>query len=167
MNKVEAVERERIEELRQAAYMLFDEKTALLVHLGFRLGLRIGDLLKLTYGHFLTDSRHIWVREERTGKRRRIPYCSDTRDRVISLMHHQNGSRRGYIFTGRDGVKPMHRSTAFRKIRYAGEVLDMEVSPQSLRKTYVHELYRVSGDAKAVQKAMRLRHKSYVLEHYF
>lgn len=145
-----------------------DAKFGLLAQIGIETGLRVSDLLKLKYGAFNELSKALLVKEQKTGKYREIKITGVMRNGVWGLQCARGKSDQDYIFSGRDGTKPMHRSTVYRHLKRAGAQLGLEgIGTHSLRKTYAVGLFKASGgDLELVRE--RLNHKSSdtTLKHY-
>lgn len=112
-------------------------------------GLRIGDVLALKTAEL---RQRMSVREEKTGKRRRIYLPVELLDRLVA----QAGKI--YVFEGRtDYRKHRTRQAVWKDLRRAAEAFRLveHVSPHSARKLYAVEQYQESGgDLGAVQRRL-------------
>jgi len=112
-------------------------------------GLRVGDVLAIKTEQL---SRQFWVREAKTGKRRRVNLTDD----LLRRLKCQAG--RIWVFPGaRDKTKHRTRQAVWADVKRASKAfrLPQNVAPHSLRKVYAVEMLKHSkGDVKRVQKAL-------------
>ncbi len=112
-------------------------------------GLRVGDVVALRTEQL---SRQFWVRESKTGKRRRVNLTND----LLFRLRAQAGPT--WVFTGRrDSRKHRTRQAVWADVKRASRAfrLPQNVAPHSLRKVYAVDLLkRCKGDVKKVQKAL-------------
>lgn len=112
-------------------------------------GLRIGDVLALKTAEL---RQRMSVREEKTGKRRRIYLPVELLDRLVA----QAGKI--YVFEGRtDYRKHRTRQAVWKDLRRAAAAFRLaeHVSPHTARKVYAVEAYRESGgNLEAVQRRL-------------
>jgi len=143
-------------------------KFVLLAFLGFRTGLRVSDLLKLKYGAFSEQKEALKIRETKTGKIRVIPIDGEMRAAVQRLKAFTFSNQRHFLFSGRDGAKPMCRTTAYRHLRRAGEELGLKhIGTHSLRKTFAVGLYIDSGgNLELVRDVLNHKHSDTTLHSY-
>ncbi len=121
---------------------------ALALEVSAHTGLRIGDVLALKTADL---RQRMSVREEKTGKRRRIYLPADLLDRLIA----QAGKI--WVFEGRtDYRRHRTRQAVWKDLRRAAEAFRLveHVSPHSARKLYAVEQYQESGDLGAVQRRL-------------
>lgn len=122
---------------------------ALAIEVSAHTGLRIGDVLSLRTAEL---RQRMSVREEKTGKRRRIYLPADLLDRLIA----QAG--RIWVFEGRtDYRRHRTRQAVWKDLRRAADAFRLaeHVSPHSARKLYAVEQYQESGgDLGAVQRRL-------------
>jgi integrase len=112
-------------------------------------GLRINDVLALTPEK--VRKQRFTLREEKTGKTRRIRLPAELVSRALAL------SGQHYIFEHRlNGRKHRTRQAVFKDLKKACANFGIKknVAPHSLRKIYAVEEYELTGDLKKVQKLL-------------
>lgn len=123
-------------------------------------GLRISDVLSLRTEQLRRSccgNGRITVREQKTGKNRRVYLRKDLRVRMLQ----QAGTV--YVWEGRcDETKHRSRTTVYKDLRRAatlyridGKKIDAHLSPHSMRKMYAVAEYKKTGDLAAVQRELR------------
>jgi len=109
----------------------------------------VGDVLALRTDQI---SRQFWVKESKTGKKRRVNLPDDLLQRLKAQAGHT------WVFEGRkDPSKHRTRQAVWRDVKRASRAfrLPQNVGVHSLRKVYaVEKLQRVKGDVSKVQRAM-------------
>lgn len=114
-------------------------------------GLRIGDVLLLRRDQ-LQRGQRLTVREQKTGKTRRVYLPSDLYRRALRMA----GSI--YVFEGRlDGRKPRTRQAVYKDLRRAARLYRCRahISPHSCRKVWAVNAYKASGgDLRKVQRLL-------------
>jgi integrase len=132
----------------------------LLFIMGINMALRIGDLLSLSVGDVLDDkgqiSRTINLREQKTGKLRRLPINTSVKDALINYLMERTGCNpKEPLFLSQKGG-PLSRSQAWRILKEAGESVGLNnIGTHLLRKTFGYHVYKKSGgDLGLVQKLM-------------
>lgn len=112
-------------------------------------GLRINDVLSLKADQ--VKNNRFTVREEKTGKTRRIYLPEELRRRAQAL------SGQHYVFEGRTNGR-MHRTrqAVYKDLRRAAELFRCKkiITPHSMRKAFAVEEYQNSGSLKRVQKLL-------------
>lgn len=122
--------------------------------IGINTALRIGDILTLTWNdvyHFdlNTFRNHIVVTEHKTGKENMIAMNESVidalkiyQDSLPSILPEH------FIFSGRDGTKPLSRSQVYRIIKDACHKLRLpeNISCHSLRKTFGYHAWAAGTD---------------------
>lgn len=106
-------------------------------------GLRIGDVLALRTESLSNKSGRITVREQKTGKTRRV-YLPDALRRQLAAQ-----AGRVYIFQHRTKADQHRtRQAVFKDLRRAAKAfrLQAHVSPHSLRKMYAVDYFNRTGD---------------------
>ena len=112
-------------------------------------GLRINDVLALTPEK--VRKQRFTLREEKTGKTRRIRLPAELVNRALAL------SGQHYIFEHRlNGRKHRTRQAVFKDLKKACANFGIKknIAPHSLRKIYAVEEYELTGDLKKVQKLL-------------
>jgi integrase len=132
----------------------------LLFIMGINMALRIGDLLSLSVGDVLDDegqiSRTINLREQKTGKAKRIPINASVKDALTDYLAERAGcDLLEPLFLSQKGGT-LSRSQAWRILKKAGEFVGLKnIGTHSLRKTFGYHVYKKSGgDIGLVQKLM-------------
>lgn len=116
-------------------------------------GLRIGDVLKLRTSQLLQDS--IVIKEEKTGKRRRIRWSEFLRKQLLSVAGDV------YVFEHRtDPKKHRTRQAVWKDIKRASKSLRIDgcIGTHTMRKSFAVRKYAACGDMRKV-KAL-LNHSS-------
>lgn len=118
-------------------------------------GLRLGDVLSLKTAQ-IERGRRFTVREEKTGKTRRVYLPEDLHKRALQIAGHR------YVFEGRlDGKRHRTRQAVYKDLMRAAALFRLRehISPHTCRKVWAVNAYRESGgDLKRVQKL--LNHES-------
>lgn len=134
-----------------------DEKheTRLMFALGFYTGLRISDILRLTWGQ-ITSGPEVMVIEKKTGKARRIQLNPDLQT-IIKEARKAAGERGNYpgpeefVFTSKRGPSigsPLTVVGANIRIRETLEgygIQTQNASSHCLRKTFARRVYEANG----------------------
>lgn len=115
-----------------------------MICIGVNTALRISDLLALKWGEVYDFDKqcfkkHIIMYEKKTGKESRIALNGSIKSGLGKYMESLDYVKKGdYIFTGRYEGTHLSRSQAFRIIKHAAYVLNMErgISCHSMRKTF-------------------------------
>lgn len=114
-----------------------------LIVMGLNSALRIGDILSLRWEDVRRESayrRHIWVREQKTGKDNMFPVNPMMVEALEFYRHYLTGySSEKYIFESqKDRGNPISRSQAFRIIKKTADQCGLRehISCHSLRKTF-------------------------------
>lgn len=122
-----------------------ENRLALLVSM--TTGLRINDVLNMKSADLLKD--RFTIREQKTGKTRRIRIDNKLRDELLRY------SGRIYVFEHRlDYKRPRTRQAVFKDLKRACEcfrVKGLNVSPHSARKIYSVEQYKRTCSVQRVQ----------------
>ena len=112
-------------------------------------GLRIGDVLALKTG--LLKKKRFTIREEKTGKTRRVYLPESLRRRALDCAGQH------YVFEGRlDGKVHRTRQAVYKDLRRAAEAFKCRehISPHSLRKVYAVEEFKRSGDLQRLRELL-------------
>ena len=114
-------------------------KNYMLIYYLLHTGLRISDTLTAK----VSDRNGMRIlKEQKTGKRKALP-INDNLAEKISMYAMQNGlTDDDYIFfSDREPNNHIKRNRAYQILRHAGEMLDIQLSAHTLRKTYGHLQY--------------------------
>ena len=118
-------------------------------------GLRVGDVLALRTEQ-VEKGRRFAVREEKTGKVRRVYIPENLHRRALQMAGHR------FVFEGRlDGKRHRTRQAVYKDLMRAAGLFRLRehISPHTCRKVWAVNAYRESGgDLKRVQKL--LNHES-------
>ncbi len=112
-------------------------------------GLRINDVLALKSEQ--VKKQKFTVREEKTGKTKKIYLPKEIQDRCISC------SGQHYVFEHRlNGRKHRTRQAVFKDLKRVAKAFNVKenITPHSLRKVYAVEEYAKCGNLKKIQKLL-------------
>lgn len=160
MNKRKKTETQPIKWTK--AMMLLDalrdkgqDNTRLMLACGFFFGLRISDILKLTWKDIQQDE--FTVKEKKTSKERIISLDPKFKDIRAQILDNLDKEPTGLIFTynrkGADQSKPISTVAANKRIKKVFEEYDIQCknpSSHTLRKTFglrIYEVYHRCEDA--------------------
>lgn len=120
---------------------------ALVMRVCLRTGLRLGDVLALRTAELAPQ---FWIREAKTGKRRRVNLPRPLLDAVRA----QAGDV--WAFPGREAQQHRTRQAVWKDVKRAAKAfrLPQNVAPHSARKVYAVELLDKYGDIRRVQRAL-------------
>lgn len=132
-------------------------KEAFLLILGVNTGLRISDLLTLTYGEVLEGE--FLVKERKTGKARRIVLNKAVMDMIDEL---DVGEAKDYIFKSESNrvkgrqQQPWHQNYVCNILKTYAEKAGIKanIGTHSLRKTFGYHVYKKTRDIGLVQKLL-------------
>jgi integrase len=126
-----------------------EPQNRLALEISLATGLRISDVLNLRT-EALRASQRLTIREQKTGKTRRIRIPNDLRDEALRW------GGKIYVFEGRlDYRRPRTRQAVFKDIKRIARVFKLPISSHSMRKIYAVEQYRRSGgDLQRVQRLL-------------
>lgn len=118
-------------------------------------GLRVGDVLALPTAK-LEQGQRFTIREQKTGKTRRVYLPRDLHERAVQMAGHR------FVFEGRlDGRRHRTRQAVYKDLMRAASLFRVKehISPHTCRKVWAVNAYKESGgDLKRVQKL--LNHES-------
>lgn len=120
---------------------------ALVMRVCLHTGLRLGDVLALRTAELAPQ---FWIREAKTGKRRRVNLPRPLLDAVRA----QAGEV--WAFPGREAQQHRTRQAVWKDVKRAAKAfrLPQNVAPHSARKVYAVELLGKYGDIRRVQRAL-------------
>lgn len=127
-------------------------KVALLFSL--ETGLRVSDVLTLTYAEALWGQPHT---EHKTGKMVVLSCPAYLREVLLSWFARDTDfNDKSLVFESdrKPGV-PVHRSTLYRHLREAAKKAGRHISPHTARKIFAVEAFRRSGSLAKVKEALR------------
>lgn len=118
-------------------------------------GMRIGDVLSMTYGQALFGQP---VKEKKTGKMV-VFTCPEYARTILYQRFSGSGTIKGMddlVFESpRKPGKPVHRSTVYRRLRAAARGVEAHVTPHTARKIFAVEEFRKTGSLSEVREALR------------
>jgi integrase len=136
------------------------KRDELLFIMGINMALRIGDLLSLSVKDVLDGagqiSRTIHLKEQKTGKLKRLPINASVENALTNYLTERAGCDPAEpLFLSQKGGT-LSRSQAWRILKRAGESVGLKnIGTHSLRKTFGYHVYKKSGgDIGLVQKLM-------------
>lgn len=141
------------EEEMQHVLRLLMPQNRLAIVVSMNTGLRINDVLSLKTEQVRAASqRRITIKEQKTGKTRRIYFSRENYEEMLSAAGQY------YIFEHRsDPKKHRTRQAVWKDIRRAAVALRLHenVTPHSARKIYAVSLYKRYGDIEKVARALK------------
>lgn len=130
-------------------------------NLGIQLALRITDLLSITFDD--VEGTHLKLNEQKTSKAAKI-LLNDKAKSIIERRKTDNPTH-VYLFqsTGRNvkTVKALTRQSVGQAFKAVGDIVGLDLSTHSMRKTRGYHMYKVSHDIGAVMKM--LNHSSAIV----
>lgn len=160
MNVVEPIR--DLETIKQIRKILKKQslRNELLFILGINVGLRIGDILKLTVGNLIRPDRiprdYVVIKEEKTLKTKKFYLGAIVKELVITMFEGTAELKMAdYVFKSRKGCnRPISRQQAYRILNRAAEALGLvertsqghilsgEIGTHTLRKTFGYHAYQ-------------------------
>lgn len=115
----------------------------LFVVVGANMALRVSDLLKLTYDDLKSD--YFYIKEKKTGKKRKIKVNSNVRTAVDAMPDSAQKDLGGDVFVSQKGAvySPQQLNRLMKK--YLGDMGQL-VTTHSLRKTFARRYYDIKKD---------------------
>jgi integrase len=154
------IQKNREQELLEMAYT-WNRRYGLMIHIGLKTGLRIGDILRLRAKDAKrVDKYPLKIIEQKTGKEREINLCPKLVADMKGHIRHFDLSPDNYlIFSAKTRKnKPLSRVRAWQVIKelsvYMGE---KRYGTHSFRKTFAREHYLTHKNISALQS--ELNHK--------
>jgi integrase len=124
-----------------------DYRFALLIGLGSYTGLRISDLLKLTWNDLSKDK--LEVTEKKTGKVRTIHLHEEVKDLISRIRNIENGEADELLFLNRFykpiSVQYINRKLKQLELKYE---LDIRFSTHTFRKTFGRRIWSRNGNSE-------------------
>jgi integrase len=138
------------EQANQIDYWI-DGKYKIIWQLAVESGLRISDILSLKCG----DVKHnpLTIYETKSRRKRKITIS----DKLFRYLQNEVAGGRDdwWLFQSeRTPTKHIHRSTVHRRIKMALQRLDFDASCHSARKLYAQRIFKATGSAQSVQRAL-------------
>lgn len=126
-----------------------NERDYMMVLIGFNTGLRISDILKLSYEDI--GDEYIYIKEQKTKKMKEIPLNSVLKS---ELKRYSNGKDPlEYLIESRQGFKPITRQRAYQILQdIAKKFRIRNLGTHSLRKTFGYHFYQKTKDVVTLQE---------------
>ena len=121
---------------------------SLLVGCGIFFGLRISDILRLTWEHLLAGDTFILF-EQKTGKRRIIKINPTFKRHIkecYAKLHPKNETDLVFISKWGKPYTPNRLNVMFKTYKYRYRLHITHFSTHSLRKTFATRIYKMAGD---------------------
>lgn len=160
MKKVDPIRtKNKVQEMQET----LEEKNirdALLFRLGIVTMLRISDLIKLQYRDIFTadgEFRTHWtLKEQKTGKTKRVKLDSDTRDFIRSYCERFKLEGEDYLFFSMSSPeKHISRQQAWRRLKPVAQQLNIpNFGMHSLRKTIPYQAWKQHRNIRLCQKML-------------
>lgn len=150
MNYVEPI-RDRQVVLQILAYLKQkNHRDYLMFLIGFNTGLRISDILNLTYDDL--SHKTMYLREKKTKKLREIPINYTIRQEIKQLNPR---SKKEYIFKSRQGHSYITRQRAYQIIKEIEQEFGLKnLGCHTLRKTFGYHFYQEQKDVVTLQEIL-------------
>ena len=125
--------------------------------LGINVALRISDLLSIHAGQINLERRELELIESKTGKKRLIR-LNETAVNIIKrrlaanpedVYLFQSHSRRG-----RSACKPLNRSSVARKFKEIGDIVGINLSTHSMRKTRGYMMHQAGVSIEQIARVL-------------
>ena len=160
MNTVGAIKDKAKIEAMKKVLRADSQRNYLLFTLGINVGLRISDLLTLTWGDVLGEKhkplQYIMFKEQKTGKERRIYLNESARKAIQETYNLTSDVQLGdCLFPSRKGInQPISRIQAWQILSDAAHAvgIDGNIGTHSLRKTFGYHAYSQGTDITLLQQ---------------
>jgi integrase len=183
MNVVEPIR--ELETIKRIRKLLNGQslRNELLFILGINVGLRIGDILKLTYGNVMkangSPRDYVIIKEEKTAKTKKFYLGNIVKEVLLDLVIANNTFNRGdFLFKSRKGDnRPISRQQAYRILNGAAESLGLvdrdqegriiagEIGTHTLRKTFGYHAYQSGVSLELLMEIFNHASKSQTLRY--
>lgn len=144
---------EKLQLLTQQLERDGDWKFSLLISIGMYMGLRVGDLTRLTWSQII-NKEYLELQEKKTGKTRRILINQNLRD-TISRIHRKVNPQNldGFIFLNNRGTKPISRQFINGKLKrlvtkYHTVKDPSRIKSHSIRKSFGRRVWETNGESE-------------------
>lgn len=134
-----------------------DYRMSLLIGCGSFFGLRISDLLTLTWSMLINDDNFV-INEKKTGKRRQIKINKDFQKHIKDChdaLNITNDSQKCFLSQKKVVYSTQRINVLFKEIKVKYHLKIEHFSTHSLRKTFGRKVYESSGN-DAAMALMRL-----------
>lgn len=117
----------------------------LLLAVALNTGLRVSDIIGLKISDI--NGSELSLIEQKTNKKKTIGLNNDLRVLISDTVEKEEIAPNGFVFFNqRDKTKHISRIQAFRIVNHAGELVGVNISPHSLRKTFGYLHYTRTKD---------------------
>lgn len=139
-------------------------KNKLLLIYCLNTGLRISDVLSQQVKH--NTSQYIEMNEKKTGKSKTISLSNQLKRYIDTYVEVHDLSSDDYLFfNSRDKSKNISRQMAHKIISNAGEMVDLDISAHSLRKTFGYKAYKQGVDLSLLMNIFNHSNQSVTLKY--
>jgi integrase len=138
-----------IEDMKQSLRKWCSERDYFLFLIGINTGLRVSDILQLKVID-IKDTDHIYLREDKTKKKRNVSIKSIQADINAYIKGMDNDD---WLFPSRKGDNPITEVQAYRSLVKAGEMVDLNhIGTHTMRKTFGYHYYKKHKDVAWLQE---------------
>ena len=139
-------------------------KNKLLLIYCLNTGLRISDVLSQRVKH--NTSQYIEMNEKKTGKSKTISLSNQLKRYIDTYVEAHDLSNDDYLFfNSRDKSKNISRQMAHKIISNAGEMVGLDISAHSLRKTFGYRAYKQGVDLSLLMDIFNHSNQSVTLKY--
>lgn len=130
-----------------------DLKFSLLISIGMYMGLRVGDLTRLTWSQ-IVNKEYLELQEKKTGKTRRILINQNLRETITRIHRKVNPQNLdGFIFLNNRGTKPISRQFINGKLKrlvtkYHTVKDPSRIKSHSIRKSFGRRVWETNGESE-------------------
>jgi len=124
-------------------------------NIGINVSLRISDLLAIKYTDLDMDKHILKLKEQKTGKGKEVKLNA----KVVDIIQRRRNDHPEdvYLFEGhsnRSKGKPVSRQMVARKFKEIGEIIGIQLSTHSMRKTRGFVMYNDGKDIALISKVL-------------
>ena len=144
---------EKLQLLTQQLERDGDWKFCLLISIGMYMGLRVGDLTRLTWSQ-IVNKEYLELQEKKTGKTRRILINQNLRETITRIHRKVNPQTLdGFIFLNNRGTKPISRQFINGKLKrlvtkYHTVKDPSRIKSHSIRKSFGRRVWETNGESE-------------------
>lgn len=118
--------------------------------IGCSTGLRVSDIISLTVGQIRTEKPTI--REQKTGKSKRIYIPKKTREKLIEKTRHKKDDE--FVFSSNSKSGHITRQAVFKAFKKASANININVGTHTMRKNYAIKMACKGKGLQYVQKKL-------------
>lgn len=156
MNIVEPIRKKEYVKQVEEFLAKTNKRDRLIFAFGINTGLRISDILALNIAD-VKGRQNVIIREKKTGKYKQFPLNNKLKHLIHDYLKDFEGYRLNTpLFLGDKGSR-MHRSTVYRFLNKAVDILKLEVGAigtHTMRKTFGYHHYKKFNDVALLQKIL-------------